>query len=607
MSTTQTRELPWTAIEIERSASVRFAGRLLSSLGFHVAHATHEAARLEVGSTLFHCSGKSCRETQRLSEVVDGAPPDLVLTDTWVMDELELDERELRRRFSDSTIAILQLPEMPKDLRSDLSLSGVLEALGGVLIMRGDAEGRPVPQRSNAIPHAAGILLALGALAALKADERDGERQIVWVNALESVLLLVEGISFGSYQDHGVSPSGKWGEVNYQIGILPAADGYVMAYTPAPIHWQLLCEVLVQRPDLQERPEFATVDDRALHIEELRRELSPWASEHTRLELFRQAQELFIPFGAFLRPDEQMSDPQNVHRKVFVRRAEDPGGAIDLRLPFSWLPARQRRAAPRQPDTASAEAPLAGMRVVDMGIIWAGPLAGRLFRNLGAEVIHIEVPGRFDPTALRTTAGGATTSSAPPPPPTSGTSRMSAGKRSVVLDASKPVGRAALLDLLRQSHMLLINMSARVLPNLDLRPEDLVKQFPQLTVLQMTGYGSEGPYKDYPAYGMSLEAQSGLWAFSVGPQGEPCLVDSSLSDPVAAMFAVTAAIAEQLQIGEPRRGHLDLSERECVLWLIGDKLADLQHSVERAHEQPVQNRVHRTSRWLGAGSHPLRR
>ena len=447
----------------------------------------------------------------------------------------------------------------------------MLEALGGLLIMRTTAAGRPVLHQSNAIPYAAGTLLALGALAALVADRRDSLAQAVFVRALDAVLLLVEPL-WNSYQQYGVSPSGNWGNVNYQVGTIRAADGYVMAYTPAPLHWDLLCTGLIDRPDLLARPEFASVEARALNIEELRSELAEWFSARTREDIFRQALEILLPFGAFLRPEEQLSDPQNKARGVFRRWGPD-SRVIDLNLPFPWdaTPLPPRRPLEKAKSARQTAGPLAGLRVAEMGAAWAGPLAGRFLRGLGADVIQVEPPTRFDANTW-----GMSPSADDSASPTSirAASNFAAGKRSVVIDARQSAGNAALQAILQSSDVLLVNLSARVLPQLGLDDRVLRDRLPHLSVVQMTGYGSKGPYAHFPAYGIALEAQSGLWASSLGPNGEPLLVDSCMSDPVAGMFAAIAVVAERLGLGRAPARHLDLSERECILWLQGDSFAD---------------------------------
>ena len=175
------------------------------------------------------------------------------------------------------------------------------------------------------------------------------------------------------------------------------------------------------------------------------------------------------------------------------------------------------------------EGPLAGVRVVEIGSLIAGPFAGRLLADFGAEVIKVEAPGKLDP--LRSWGAGAIND----------TSLwwviQSRGKRLVTLNLREGRGQQLLRDLLRESDVLIENFRPGTLERWGLAPEILMSDNPRLVIARVSGEGQTGPRASRPGFAATAEALSGLRYINGFPGGPPPRHGLSMGDTVAALFA----------------------------------------------------------------------
>jgi len=173
--------------------------------------------------------------------------------------------------------------------------------------------------------------------------------------------------------------------------------------------------------------------------------------------------------------------------------------------------------------------PLSGLRVIEVGSLIAGPFAGRLLADFGAEVIKIEAPGKLDP--LRSWGAGEI----------NGNSLwwavQSRGKRLVTLDLRRPAGQRLMRELLRLSDVLIENFRPGTLERWGLGPEVLLADNPKLVIARISGEGQTGPRSSRPGFAATAEALSGLRYLNGFPGGPPPRHGLSTGDTVAAMFA----------------------------------------------------------------------
>ncbi len=184
--------------------------------------------------------------------------------------------------------------------------------------------------------------------------------------------------------------------------------------------------------------------------------------------------------------------------------------------------------------------PLAGVRVVDVSRVLAGPYLAMLLGDLGAEVVKVERPGGGD----QTRGWG--------PPFVAGPdgSRVSAyfisanrNKRSLALDLKAAAGRAAFERLLAGADVLVENFLPAEWRRLGFRRSLLTRAFPRLVQVTVTSYGTGGPDADRPAYDVVLQAESGLMSLTGPPHGEPVRVGVAIVDVLTALYGLAGALA----------------------------------------------------------------
>lgn len=198
--------------------------------------------------------------------------------------------------------------------------------------------------------------------------------------------------------------------------------------------------------------------------------------------------------------------------------------------------------------------PLDGVRVVALEQAVAGPLCTRHLADLGADVVKIERPEgdfarRYD-TVVRGQSAYFVW--------------LNRGKRSIALDLARPDDRTTLERLLGGADVLVHNLGPGSMERLGLGWERLHERWPRLVSVAISGYGSEGPYRDRKAYDLLLQAESGvMWV--TGTPDQPVKVGISIGDISAGMYALAATLAALRQRdrdGEGRR--VDVSILDCL-------------------------------------------
>lgn len=180
-------------------------------------------------------------------------------------------------------------------------------------------------------------------------------------------------------------------------------------------------------------------------------------------------------------------------------------------------------------------APLDGIRVLDLTSVLMGPFATRILGDMGADVIKIEPP---EGDMLRCPSGA----------------RLSPvminlyrNKRSVVLDLKQPVGKAALEALIRTADVFVHNLRPQVMDRLGFTYKAVRAIKPDIIYCTATGFGSEGPYREKPAYDDLIQAASGFAAASLPVTGEPAYAPAVICDKLVGQAVVYSILAGLLQ------------------------------------------------------------
>ncbi len=230
-------------------------------------------------------------------------------------------------------------------------------------------------------------------------------------------------------------------------------------------------------------------------------------------------------------------------------------------------------------------APLAGIRVVDLTMVWAGPFGTRLLGDYGAEVIKVEGPGQWD---LLRGLGGIPRTVDRWYNRAAYFNHNNRNKYSAAIDLRQEAGRDLLLQLLAKSDVLVENYRANVMDNLGLSFEEVRTVNPRIVYVSMPGHGKTGPEAHYVTYGTNVEQLAGLVSVSGYEGGEPLKTGFSYGDPTAGL-AVPAAVALGLrQRNRTGEGvHIDLAQRENLTGFVGEYLVD--YSMNRELRGPAGN------------------
>ena len=197
---------------------------------------------------------------------------------------------------------------------------------------------------------------------------------------------------------------------------------------------------------------------------------------------------------------------------------------------------------------------LDGVRVLDLSRMLAGPYGSMLLADLGAEVIKIEDPEGGDPMRVMG-------------PPFLGPERESAyflainrNKKSVAINLERPEGQAILHDLCGVADVVWENFRPGVMARLGCAPETLRRLNPRLIVCSISAFGQEGPYREWPAFDLALQAMGGGMSLTGEAGRPPARMGLPMGDLAGGMFgalAVASALFRRAQTGEG--AHFDLS------------------------------------------------
>lgn len=199
--------------------------------------------------------------------------------------------------------------------------------------------------------------------------------------------------------------------------------------------------------------------------------------------------------------------------------------------------------------------PLAGLRVVELARVLAGPWAGQTLSDLGAEVIKIEAPRGDD-----TRQWG--------PPFVTRDEDVSAayfhstnrGKASVVIDFRQEADKARLLELIDSADILIENYKVGGLAKYGLDYDSIKERCPRLIYCSITGFGQTGPYAHRAGYDFIIQGMSGLMSITGEPTGQPQKSGVAITDIFTGVYATTAILAAVHQRMSTGRGqHIDMS------------------------------------------------
>lgn len=223
-------------------------------------------------------------------------------------------------------------------------------------------------------------------------------------------------------------------------------------------------------------------------------------------------------------------------------------------------------------------APLKGIRILSFELAFALPAGTRALSDLGAKVVRVSPPHGNNFGRYVSVSDG-----------------VFHGKPCISIDLTKEQGRSIAFDLAMQADVVCNNFRPAVLAKYGLGSSVLRKKRPELITLQLSGYGTPGPWSNYPAYGPSTEAAGGLNRLLVNEGEVPIRIGSGVfADQLAGRHAALAIVAALQKRNETGKGQsIDVSMTECITQLMGELMTEaaLTGSVPVTHGNRNPRRV----------------
>lgn len=540
-----------------------YAAWLLRQFGAEVAHTT---ALDPEGMGAFLAEGAAYTDTPELAV----EPGGVLITDAPVSAAARQRVDELRRHA-----LVAWITPWGTDTRwSERPATELAQyAAGGWMTMVGEPGREPL-----AAPVSLGQFIAglYATIAALTRHAGWGDAcGLIDVSEIEGMAatLIYDSIAFQYYGALRGRVGNRYSRNQPTIVTLPCKDGHIGIHAALHSQWVTLAR-LVGHHELVHDPRFASPGERSKNIRQLDEYLLPWLARRTRWEVYHELQRNRIPCSAHPDMPEVLASPQLAARG-FWREVETPAGR---RYRVPGAPARvrtnSRAGASHAPGGPWREGAL---RVVDLSMGWAGPLAGHILASVGADVIKVESHTHFDWWR----------GSRPPgdDPALALHERshvfnaVNRGKRGITLNLATPAGNELAHRLIHEADIVIENFGAGIIEKLGLTYERLSADNPGLIMLRQPGFGSDGPEGGYVTFGNTIEGMSGLTSLIGYPGGEPVMLSNALGDPVSGLTGTIALLAALAARGRDGCGRvIEAAQLEGFIPLVSEALLNYQRT-----------------------------
>lgn len=519
------------------------------------------------------------------------ATADLVIDDTLYETRAGqgLDPADLRKTSPELTWAAITWFGQTGPYRDRVGSDATITALAGLANGVGEAGGPPTLSSGHVPQIVAGVTATIGALAALLGRKSGLPGKMIDLGVYEAVLTFVEaGLVLPAWFDD-IPRTSRLGvnrfSPTFPMGIYPARDGWLGITALTVPQWLQLCDML-GLDALAKRKEFYVGLERLAAADEIDEAFRPAIASWAIRDLVEEGQRRRIPLTIVPTAEEALTMTEFRERGAFEE--VESGGAVTFEgpgIPFrlTGTPALRGGRAPgpgehttavlgeerRAPDAKVSSAspaakPLAGTRILDLSMGWAGPLAARYAADMGAEVIKIEAAQRpdwwrgWEPTQEWIESNGFEMATA--------FNAVNRNKRGITLDLTTERGITLLKELVAKSDVLIENNSGAVMARLGLEYKTLRAINPNLVMVSMPTFGLDHPWSHHRAYGSTVEQASGLPHFNGEEHWPPTHLHVAMGDPIAGLNASIALMLALMARHRTGTGQfVDLSQVECLL------------------------------------------
>lgn len=601
-------ETPLRVVEISVTIAGAYCGWLLQQMGAEVtrigAAATADTAAEPIAlAQAYYAADKSMAPIASASDAIASA--DLVITD---------DPAHLAK-LTGRTIAKLAAaqPDTVFGATTIFGLTGPLanvpaaaidaQAEAGVAWALGEQGRPPLTIPPGVLECQAGAHLAAACLAARLAGLAPASGCIVDI-ALADILAHYVGVNCRFYIHHGMSwkRAGRRAAHSggaYPFVILPCADGAVCLSGRTRAEWLRFVEAMGS-PEWALEPRYQKL--RAMgqqYPEEVDALIMPWLAARTKAEIEEIADRFRLTIAPLRDLGDVLATPQFAERGFLRKWTMGGRELVGPGLPFRVAQTRGDAQAADLAGTLLAQAgghratgpgPLAGLRVLDLGWVWAAPQVGSILAQLGAEVIKVEHRARPDNSRLSGAIirdgqriEGDTIDMSPM------FHQINKGKLGITLNLKEPAGVDLLKRLAKSCDVVLENMSAGSVERSGIGYDELSAINPGLVMLAMSGAGQFGPLADMRTYAPTMSSFAGLESLVGYPGERPTgALNFAIGDPNAAahgLVALFAALARRETCG--RGCYIDLSQTEALFGTLAPYA--LQAQIEGEQPSPLGN------------------
>lgn len=468
-------------------------------------------------------------------------------------------------------------------------------SISGHTFLSGDPDRAPIPGPPGQPAIAAGLYGFIGSMAALFCPDsidstpssvRPTPRVEVDHFAVMTALHQVTLLRWNLAHDMLARQGNRYSGAGHPNGPYQCRDGVVsiVGVTEPQVDMLLAVTGLTHLMDLEQ---ITSSLDFYNHPELLDGPLAEWLADQDVDDVVELFQAVRVPACPLRTPAELLTDPQLLERGFFEQLGSHQPRLVP-RAPFSvkhrqepagtsWCPHRQTSLDGATPP------PLAGLRVLDMSRVWAGPLCGRILADLGAEVVSVEAPWSRGPREIPQSMLDATRyfpddeAGERPWNRNGHIIKFSLGKKSLAVDLQHRDGVAAFERVVPNFHVLIENFSPRVMPQLGLGEDRLHELNPDLIYLTMPAYGRSGPAKNWLGYGSCIDSHAGLSALTGYSDASPWKSGVAWPDPLAGLHACSALL---MQLWASQRGGggctIEAAQFEATVAAVGDQVLAAQ-------------------------------
>lgn len=542
-----------------------------------------------------------------------------------VMARLGLGAEALRKENPRLIFCSLSAFGQTGPLRDKIAYDLVIQALTGAMAVTGEADHPPVRMGLPLADEVSGMFAAISILAALEQRDQRQQGCTLDIGMFDvglSLLSYMANIYFAN--GSSPARLGSAHPTIYPYNGFRTRDGYIVAAPFTQAFWRKFAGAL-GRPDLPDDPRFRSFIDRQKNRPELEAILNPIMAERTSEEWLRRLEAADVPTGPVNSVAAALAMEQTLQRRMIVEidhvtagrqrtlgtpfnfRFEDGGhflpsfrappllgqdsaeileqrldysseSVADLikrgivrqpqleRTPQPWArraaqPARGEGDVALAAARSEADLPLAGVRVLDLTRMLAGPMGCLIFADLGAEVIKVEEPRIGDPTRRNLPFVGEESAYY---------MAVNRGKKGITLDLKCEEGRKVFLDLVAKADIVIENYRAGVMDRLGLGYDDLRQVKPDIILCSISGFGQTGPLREKISFDLVNQAIAGTMSVTGEAGRPPVRIGVPAGDLCGGIFGALASLAAlRARRATGLGAHIDLSLHDSLVALLG--------------------------------------